>query len=149
MKKVTFNSEGRNHSEFAAVRPYSTKPVIESEFFDTEKRYYKLVDGRVFDADLYDKNYKVVNKKIHRKGYKGENACKKMAAIACVIVVFSLSACKVGGNKDAIKSVVDSSKYLEKIASGLNDPKELFSTAMPVFRIHCRAGMEFKGACHW
>ena len=63
-------------------RPSLVKPEIESEFIADGVRYYSTTCGRLFDADIYDKNFKVNRNHIKKKGYKGENACKRIAAVA-------------------------------------------------------------------
>lgn len=57
---VTFNN-----------RQSSNVPEIEREFLDDGKKYYKTKDGRVFDADIFDANFKVERRTVKKKNYKG------------------------------------------------------------------------------
>lgn len=80
MKSIRFDAKIAENK--ISSRQSSIKPDIESEFITDGIRYYSTTCGRLFNADVYDKNFKVVQRTVKKKGYKGENACKRIAAIA-------------------------------------------------------------------
>lgn len=57
MQKITTYSGSTADVSFRADRPMISKPVISSEFMDEGVRYYRTEDDRVFNADVYDRNF--------------------------------------------------------------------------------------------
>lgn len=70
-----------NVTGFHANRPLMVKPTIADTFHDGPVRMYKMTDGRLFNADAFDRNFKTTPGKIKPKSYKGSNASKKDAAL--------------------------------------------------------------------
>lgn len=57
MQKITTYSGSTADVSFRADRPMISKPVIDSEFTDGGVRFYRTDDDRVFNADVYDRNF--------------------------------------------------------------------------------------------
>lgn len=49
----------RVFTSFAADRPAQTVPGIKREFFEDGKRFYETITGKIYIADVYDRNFKV------------------------------------------------------------------------------------------
>lgn len=49
-------------------------PTVKNEFFEDGKRMYLTKCGRIFIADVFDKNFKVTKTQMMPKNFKGENA---------------------------------------------------------------------------
>lgn len=72
MQKVYVRTHGKNTSlEFKPEVPLQKAPGIEREYRHLGTRMYKTTDGRSFDADTYDRNFKVDKGKMLPKGTKG------------------------------------------------------------------------------
>lgn len=58
-------------NKFSPTRPFNSAPEIAGEYVEDGQRFYMLKDGRIYNADIYDRNFKVKPVTVKRKGYKG------------------------------------------------------------------------------
>lgn len=56
-------------------------PEICGEFTEDGKRFYRTTTGGTYDADMYDRNFKVDKGKIKRKGFKGRSPAMDAAGL--------------------------------------------------------------------
>jgi hypothetical protein len=73
MEKVFVKTGGRGVmvQEFKAAVPVYVVPGIKREYRNHGLRMYETIDGRKFDADAYDRNFKVTKGTILPNSRKG------------------------------------------------------------------------------
>lgn len=72
MQKVFIRTHGKSTSvEFKPEVPLQKAPGIEREYIHRGTRMYKTTDGRSFNADTYDRNFKVIKGNMLPRHAKG------------------------------------------------------------------------------
>ncbi|UAY56239.1 hypothetical protein [Arachidicoccus terrestris] len=82
MKQKIDGVENRKILKFIVERPFHTKPVLKRAFKQDGVKYYETVDGKIYDAEKYDKVFGKGKKGVIKHSrYKGENPNANTAAM--------------------------------------------------------------------